>query len=251
MVWNIGGNISWGDGVKRQGIATLCLLRSFLLSVQKELEEASLLCSCFGGVCGDFKSLSITWKWSTIWATAQVFCSLFWNPDRKSGYLYFWSKYIKFKALIQQSIVRNIHWPQKWDLLGSLRRSLYLFLWTDFSKSGSMEWNISITESNKHEKAVPNGNICFPRIWTVSNVSSLAPAKKVPEGIAESWIRLPAAIQDRSDTVLLCYKTKWPHFALIYIYVIPLKPVSIVCLREDKKKLFCYIITSMICEDPD
>lgn len=127
MVWNIGGNISWGDGVKRQGIATLCLLRSFLFSEQKELEEASLLCSCFGGVCGDFKSLSITWKWSTIWATAQVFCSLFWNSDRKSGYLYFWSKYIKFKALIQQNTVRNIHWPQKWDLLGSLKRSCTYF----------------------------------------------------------------------------------------------------------------------------
>lgn len=206
---------------------------------------------CFGGVRGDFKSLSITWKWSTIWATAQVFCSLFWNSDRKSGYLYFWSKYIKFKALIQQNTVRNIHWPQKWDLLGSLKRSCTYFC--GLISVNQEVWNeIHQLQSRINmRKAVPNGNICFPRIWTVSNVSSLAPAKKVPEGIAESWIRLPAAIQDRSDTVLLCYKTKWPHFALIYIYVIPLKPVSIVCLREDKKKLFCYIITSMICEDPD
>lgn len=67
----------------------------------------------------------------------------------------------------------------------------------------------------------------------------------------ESWIGLAGAARDPSDTVLLCYETKWPHFALIYIYVIPPKPGNIVCLHEDKKKLVCYIITSMIHEDPD
>lgn len=46
--------------MKRQGIATLCLLRSFLFSERRDLEEDSSLCSCFGGVRGDFKSLSIT-----------------------------------------------------------------------------------------------------------------------------------------------------------------------------------------------
>lgn len=58
-------------------------------------------------------------------------------------------------------------------------------------------------------------------------------------GDTENWISPSGGIRDRSDLVLLSYKTKWPHYALIYIHVIPLKPVGIVCLRVDKKKLVC------------
>lgn len=61
---------------------------------------------------------------------------------------------------------------------------------------------------------------------------------------------MAAVAQDPSDMVLFYYETKWPHFALIYIYVIPPKPGNIVCLRE-VGLLVCYIITSMIHEDPD
>lgn len=54
-------------------------------------------------------------------------------------------------------------------------------------------------------------------------------------------------MEDLRGMGLLCYETKRSHFALIYIYAIPPKPLS----EGRQKKLVCYIIASMICVDPD